>query len=79
MRVNEGGGVLAAMASTALGGMSVAATRYVIGASDPLTVGAFRFGIGFALLLPFAARRGERWPARRDWPAVAGFDPLDPR
>lgn len=75
-RVNEGGGVLAAMASTALGGMSVAATRYVIGASDPLTIGAFRFGIGFALLLPLALRPGERWPARRDWPAVAGLGVL---
>src|SRR5262249_7169844 len=63
---------LAAIASSALGGTAVGATRYVVGACDPLTVGAFRFGIGFALLLPIVLLQGK-WPARADWAAVAGL------
>ncbi|SKA34896.1 Threonine/homoserine efflux transporter RhtA [Enhydrobacter aerosaccus] len=63
-------GVLAAVLSSGLGGTAIGATRYVIGASDALTIGAFRFGIGFAFLLPLALRQRARWPARADWPAV---------
>jgi drug/metabolite transporter (DMT)-like permease len=66
-------GVLAALLSSALGGTSVAATRYVVGACDPLTLGAFRFGIGFLFLAPIAFLRGERWPPKGDWPEVAGL------
>jgi drug/metabolite transporter (DMT)-like permease len=74
--VGEVLGVLAAALSSAFGGSAIAATRYLRGAMDPLALGAFRFGIGFALLLPLAclqgrARRG--WPPHRDWPAVFGL------
>ena len=47
-----------------------------MGAIDPLAIGSFRFGIGFVLLLPVALLQGGRWPARRDWPAVAGLGVL---
>ncbi|MBS0519501.1 MAG: EamA family transporter [Proteobacteria bacterium] len=63
-------GILAAVLSSGLGGTAVGATRYVVGASDPLAIGAFRFGIGFVFLLPLAAGRRARWPPRSDWPAV---------
>lgn len=66
-------GTLAAILSSALGGSSIGATRYLGGALDPLAIGGLRFGVGFALLLPIAILRGERWPARRDWPGVAGL------
>jgi drug/metabolite transporter (DMT)-like permease len=69
-------GVLAAVLSSALGGTSIGATRYLVGAIDPLAIGSFRFGIGFILLLPVALLQGGRWPAQRDWPAVAGLGML---
>ena len=69
-------GVLAAVLSSALGGTSIGATRYLVNAIDPLAIGSFRFGIGFVLLLPVALLQGGRWPARRDWPAVAGLGVL---
>jgi drug/metabolite transporter (DMT)-like permease len=55
-------GVLAAVLSSSIGGLSVGVTRFVVGATDPITLGAFRFGIGAALLLPFALRQRHRWP-----------------
>lgn len=64
-------GVLAAMLSSATGGMSVGVTRYIAGTVDPLAIGAFRFGIGVLVLLPVAAATREQWPGRKDWPAVA--------
>lgn len=70
--MNELGGVVAAVLSSSLGGTAVAATRFLVGALDPLAIGAFRFGIGFLLLLPLALLRG-RWPPRADWPRVAGL------
>ena len=57
-------GVLAAVLSSSIGGLSVGVTRFVVGATDPITLGAFRFGIGAALLLPFALRQRHRWPDR---------------
>lgn len=69
-------GVLAAVLSSGLGGTSIGATRYLVHAIDPLAIGSFRFGIGYLLLLPLALRRGGAWPARRDWPAVAGVGVL---
>ena len=69
-------GVLAAVLSSALGGTSIGATRYLVSAIDPLAIGSFRFGIGFALLLPVALLQRAHWPARRDWPAVAGLGML---
>lgn len=74
--MNEVLGVLAAMLSSAIGGSSVAATRYVVGATDPLTLGALRFGIGFLGLLPLALWQRQPWPPRADWAAVAGLGAL---
>src|SRR3989442_3954915 len=64
-------GVLAAVASSALGGMAAAATRFVIGAIDPVTLAAFRFGGGFLFLLPLAFMARSRWPQGRDWIGTA--------
>jgi drug/metabolite transporter (DMT)-like permease len=69
----EGWGVLAAMLSSALGGTAVGATRYLAGTLDPIAIGVVRFGGGFLLLLLIALCRGEKWPARKDWPAVASL------
>lgn len=68
-------GVLAAMTSSAMGGAAVGATRFLAGRIDPAALGALRFGIGFALLLPLVMLRapGSRWPARKDWPATVGL------
>ena len=66
-------GVAAAVLSSALGGTSVGATRYLVGTLDPLAIGSFRFGIGFVQLLPVALLRGGDWPAQRDWPGVAAL------
>jgi drug/metabolite transporter (DMT)-like permease len=74
--MGESWGVLAAVMSSGLGGTSIGATRYLVNAIDPLAIGSFRFGIGFALLLPVALLQGARWPARRDWAAVAGLGVL---
>src|SRR5215470_6041972 len=66
-------GVLAAILSSSLGGTNTAATRFAIGATDPVTLAAFRFGLGFLLLLPFALALRSRWPRGRDWLAVAAL------
>jgi drug/metabolite transporter (DMT)-like permease len=66
-------GVLAAVVSSALGGTSIGATRFLVNAIDPLAIGSFRFGVGFLLLLPVARVQGHRWPPRQDWPAVASL------
>ncbi|WP_342236888.1 DMT family transporter [Inquilinus sp. OTU3971] len=66
----EGLGVAAALASSTLGGTSVVATRSLMGALDPATLGVFRFGIGCVLLLPVVLALRSPWPPRRDWPAV---------
>jgi drug/metabolite transporter (DMT)-like permease len=63
-------GVLAAVLSSALGGTSIGATRFVRHAVDPLAIGAFRFGLGFVFLLPIALLQGGKWPARNDWAGV---------
>ena len=55
---NEYVGVLAAIASSALGGVAGGTTRFAIGMSDPVTLGVFRFGVGFLLLLPLALALG---------------------
>jgi len=39
--------------------------------TDPVTLAAFRFGIGFLLILPIALALRSRWPQRRDWIGVA--------
>jgi drug/metabolite transporter (DMT)-like permease len=70
---NEHVGVLAALASSAIGGIAGGTTRFAIGASDPVTLGVFRFGVGFLLLLPIALALGIKWPQKRDWPGVAAL------
>lgn len=59
-------GIVAALASSALGGTAGAITRYLIAASDPQTLASFRFGIAFLLLLPVAMLSRSRWPQRAD-------------
>ena len=66
-------GVLAAVLSSALGGTSIGATRYLVSSIDPLAIGSFRFGIGFLLLLPLTLLRGDRWPMRGDWIVPTGL------
>jgi drug/metabolite transporter (DMT)-like permease len=64
-------GVLAAVTSSAIGGIAGGATRFVVHATDPVTLGVFRFGTGFLILLPVALVLKCRWPKGRDWVAVA--------
>lgn len=71
--MGEISGVLAAVLSSALGGTSIGATRYLVDAIDPLAIGSFRFGMGVLLLLPLALLLRRSWPRRRDWPGVAGL------
>lgn len=66
-------GVLAAVLSSALGGASIGATRYIGNAVDPLALGSLRFGIGFLMLLPVVMLTGNRWPGRPDWPGTAAL------
>jgi drug/metabolite transporter (DMT)-like permease len=65
--------VLAAVASSAIGGIAGGATRFVVHATDPVTLGVFRFGTGFLILLPIALFMKSRWPKGRDWVAVAAL------
>jgi drug/metabolite transporter (DMT)-like permease/uncharacterized protein YjiS (DUF1127 family) len=64
-------GILAAILSSSLGGINTAATRYIIGATDPVALAGLRFGLGFVLLLPIALALKCRWPKGRDWLGVA--------
>jgi drug/metabolite transporter (DMT)-like permease len=66
-------GVLAAVMSSSIGGLSVGVTRFVVGATDPITLGAFRFGIGAVLLLPVALCQRHRWPGRTALVPVAAL------
>jgi drug/metabolite transporter (DMT)-like permease len=75
-KVSERVAVLAAIVSSALGGTAAAITRYVIGATDPVTLAAFRFGIAFVLVLPLALLLRSRWPRGRDWAGVAALGVL---
>ena len=67
-------GVIAAVVSSALGGTAAALTRYTIHQSDPVTLAAFRFGIGFVPILAVALALNVRWPSGRDrlWVALLG-------
>lgn len=71
--MNEGLGVLIAIVSSCLGGTAAAITRYLVGNADPLTLALLRWGIGFLCVLPVALILRVRWPARKDWPAVAAL------
>lgn len=70
-RSGEGLGVLAAILSSSVGGVTTAVTRYVIGATDPAALAGMRFGLGFLLLVPIALGLRSRWPSGRDWLGVA--------
>jgi drug/metabolite transporter (DMT)-like permease len=65
--MNERIGVLIAVLSSTFGGTAAAVTRYVVGAIDPVTIAAFRFGIGVAVLLPLALLLRSALPRGRDW------------
>ncbi|OFX03495.1 MAG: permease [Alphaproteobacteria bacterium RIFCSPHIGHO2_12_FULL_66_14] len=71
--MNERTGVLIAVLSSALGGGAAVATRFLIGGLDPIALAAVRFGGGALCLLPLALLLRPKWPARADWPAVAGL------
>ena len=74
--MSERVGVIAAVISSSLGGMATATTRYVIDIVDPVTLAAFRFGIGALLLLPVAFALRSAWPKGRDWIGVAALGVL---
>jgi drug/metabolite transporter (DMT)-like permease len=59
-------GVLIAVASSTFGGTAAAVTRFSVGAVDPVTLAAFRFGIGVAVLLPLALMLRSARPRGRD-------------
>jgi drug/metabolite transporter (DMT)-like permease len=65
--MSDRSGVLIAVLSSTFGGTAAAVTRFAIGASDPVTLAAFRFGIGFLLLGPLALLLKSRLPRGRDW------------
>jgi len=73
MQPAERAGILAAVASSAFGGMAAAATRFTVDAADPVTISVFRFGLGFLFLLPVAFALRARWPRGRDWLGVAAL------
>jgi drug/metabolite transporter (DMT)-like permease len=64
-------GVLVAVLSSAFGGTAAAVTRYMVGTVDPVTLAAFRFGIGALVLAPLALAAGAALPRGRDWLGVA--------
>jgi len=68
---SERAGVLIAVLSSTFGGTAGAVTRYVVGSIDPVTIAAFRFGIGIAVLLPLALALRSALPRGRDWTGVA--------
>jgi drug/metabolite transporter (DMT)-like permease len=72
--VSPAAGVIAAISSSALGGTAAALTRYTIHAADPVTLAAFRFGIGFIPIFAIALVAGARWPRGRDgvWVVLLG-------
>ena len=71
--MNERLGVGVGLVSCAVGGAAAVATRYLIASADPFTIAALRFGGGVICLLPIALLLRVRFPARADWPAVAGL------
>ena len=71
--MNETLGVLIAVLSSTFGGTSGAVTRYVVSIIDPVTIAAFRFGIGVVVLLPLALLLRSRFPRGRDWIGTAAL------
>jgi drug/metabolite transporter (DMT)-like permease len=64
-------GVLIAVLSSSFGGTAGAVTRYVVGVIDPVTIAAFRFGIGVLVLLPIVLAMRSLLPRGRDWLGVS--------
>jgi drug/metabolite transporter (DMT)-like permease len=62
---------LAACLSTALGGSSFVAMRYLVGQTDALTVALLRNGIAALVLVPCALLFTRRWPGPRDMLMIA--------
>jgi drug/metabolite transporter (DMT)-like permease len=69
--MSERVGVLIAVLSSSFGGTAGAVTRYVVGVIDPVTIAAFRFGIGVLVLLPIALAMRSPLPRGRDWLGVS--------
>lgn len=69
-------GIAAGLASSALGGMAAAVTRFAVATVDPVLVTVFRFGIGCLLLLPVALAMRVRWPRGLDLIATTGLGVL---
>lgn len=67
--MSERWGVLAGVLSCTLGAGAGVATRFLVASLEPEALAAFRFGVGFLVLLPLAL--GGRWPRGRDWIGVA--------
>jgi drug/metabolite transporter (DMT)-like permease len=71
--MSERSGVLMAIASSALGGIASVAIRFMIATTDPITLGALRFGLGALCLLPVALCLKARWLRGRDWIEVTAL------
>jgi drug/metabolite transporter (DMT)-like permease len=71
--MNETIGVLIAVLSSTFGGTAGAVTRYVVGVIDPVTIAAFRFGIGVIVLAPLALILRSPLPRGRDWLGVVAL------
>lgn len=67
--MSERAGVLAGVLSCTLGAGAGVATRLLAATIEPDALAAFRFGVGFLVLLPAAL--GARWPRGRDWIGTA--------
>lgn len=63
---NDRLGILAAILSSATGGVTTAVTRFAMAGTDPITLAALRFGLGFVCLLPVTLALRSRWSQRRD-------------
>jgi drug/metabolite transporter (DMT)-like permease len=76
MDPRERSGIAAGIASSAMGGMAAAVTRYAVATMDPVLISTFRFGIGCLLLLPFAVAMRARWPRGSDLVATVALGVL---
>jgi drug/metabolite transporter (DMT)-like permease len=66
-------GIVAACASSMLGGTAVVVTRILVEQVDPLTLAALRYGLGAACLVPLVLLARLRLPDRRDLLPIAGL------
>lgn len=60
---------MAGVVSCTLGAGAGVATRFLVATIEPEALAAFRFGVGFLVLLPLAL--AARWPRGHDWIGVA--------